>query len=211
MMGAWPKWLHGLGRAQLGARTGCADCPRPTTLYYGAIALCRACAQMRALSLLTYGGVTTTMSTHRDEFGEFHIHDSGTIDIDGLTPVDDAGDAIAAYAKQLLRSGQAETLSEATHMALKAFPDDARPYLEGPRSTYQPPEGEQLLRDLQARYIKGGGDRGAVEAATTLRELINALNDVVSAEARRTGADPVEAWRTLLGNDRELARAAQLS
>ena len=125
MMGAWPKWLHGLGRAQLGARTGCADCPRPTTLYYGAIALCRACAQMRALSLLTYGGVTTTMSTHRDEFGEFHIHDSGTIDIDGLTPVDDAGDAIAAYAKQLLRSGQAETLSEATHMALAVPPEQA--------------------------------------------------------------------------------------
>src|SRR5262249_8776461 len=136
-----------------------------------------------------------------------------------LTPRE-AGEHLALIADDLLRQGSYASNRagrlEAFAEAARRHPDLAEVYeglvdsaviVEGPRNTYQPSDGEQLLADLKARYGRLAGG-ASVLAATSLRAVVNAIFDVVAANAERTGASAQQQWRQALENDADLRRAA---
>ena len=120
------------------------------------------------------------------------------------------GEHLDTIAKALVRKGDARDYSDGLHLARERHPALAKVYdlgqvVEGPRVEYRPEIGADLLADLKNRFLKLGP---AVANATSLREIVAAINEGIFAEAKRLGRDPVQAWREALANDTGLKEAA---
>jgi len=167
-------------------------------LYHGDVALCDHCAHMRALNAL-------------NNYEENPMN----MTVDGLEieiPQEHSiGEHLDTIAKALVREGIAKDYSDGLHLARDRHPALAEAYdagqviIEGPRVEYRPEIGADLLADLKNRFLKLGP---AVANATSLREIVAAINEGVFAEAKRLGRDPVQAWREALANDTGLKEAA---
>jgi len=196
--GGWPRALAGLGGRRSGKPAACTDCLRGTMLYHGDVALCDHCAHMRALNAL-------------NNYEENPMN----MTVDGLEieiPQEHSiGEHLDTIAKALVREGIAKDYSDGLHLARDRHPALAEAYdagqviIEGPRVEYRPEIGADLLADLKNRFLKLGP---AVANATSLREIVAAINEGVFAEAKRLGRDPVQAWREALANDSGLREAA---
>jgi len=139
------------------------------------------------------------------------VTEDGTMIEEPLTR-ESAGDLLGRRQEYFVTTGQAKNPHEGLKLAREENPEAARVYdIEGPRNVYEPPEGEQLLRDLKTRYSKGAGDRSGIVSASTLFEFQNELFNVIESEAERTGRNARADWEQLLKNDAELRRAVGLS
>ena len=141
-----------------------------------------------------------------------------------------SGTVIEEYVSErlpgLLPSGGAATFQEVREArrellrgAMDDLPEHWRVYdglqddadvIEGPRAVRESPRGEQLLRDLKARYGRGA-DRAGVVNAASLRALVNEIFNAFARDAERTGADPQQAWKQALDNDADLREAVARS